>query len=79
MKAREFTHFSVVAVGRTKSGRTVLFDVVPKDGGPKLGSVHWYAPWRRYVFQPCMGTIYEPVCLRGLADVCETLTKEHKA
>ena len=50
------------------SGKTLVFDVVAKDGGAILGEVRWFGRWRTYAFFPGDGTIYEPTCLRDLAD-----------
>lgn len=65
--------------GRSASGKTKLFTVMSAAGGV-LGWVSWYAPWRKYcaaVSSP--DNIFDPTCLREIADFCEKQTKEHKA
>lgn len=49
--------------------------------GALLGRVSWYAQWRRYCFWPNVSTniLFDPSCLREIADFCEAQTKEHKA
>lgn len=44
--------------------RTKRWEVRTSLGGDVvLGGVSWYAPWRRYVFAPCMNTVYDAACL----------------
>ncbi len=42
-----------------------------------LGIVQWFVWWRRYVFAPKGNTLYDPGCLREIADFCERETKQH--
>lgn len=44
-----------------------------KRGGSMLGSVVWYAPWKRFVFQPGEMTEFSADCLRSLGDFMDTL------
>lgn len=59
-----------------KAAKTRRFEVTT-SGGDRIGMVAWYAPWRKYTFQPDARTVYEWVCLRELASVSEMLTKAH--
>lgn len=63
---------------RVPMGKTDVWNVVTKRGSDILGYVEWYAPWRKYAFNPGGYTGYEEVCLREIADFCEARTKEHK-
>jgi hypothetical protein len=56
---------------------TKRWAVRPKDDG-YLGMVSWYGPWRKYCFFPMGNTVYEQVCLREIADFCESETKLHR-
>lgn len=49
--------------------------------GHPLGTVKWYAGWRRYCFFPTLstGTLFDASCLKELAEFCDTKTQEHKA
>lgn len=49
----------------------------PSSDGP-LGSVEWRPTWRKYVFGPSGGTVYDPACLREISDFMESQTTEHK-
>ena len=64
--------------GRSPSGKTEVWGVVAKESGAALGRVSWYAVWRRYVFHPLPGTLYEQDCLRTIADFCEEETRKHR-
>jgi hypothetical protein len=46
--------------------------------GDVLGAISWYSPWRQYALQPRAGTIWNPDCLREVADKCAAMTKEHR-
>jgi hypothetical protein len=61
-------------VGHSASGKTKVWSV----NYPTLGTVQWYAPWRRYVVYPASGTLFDANCLREIAIFCDTQTQEHK-
>ncbi len=67
----------------SKSGKTFIWDVCGKNindsGDGVLGTIQWIARWRTYAFYPHQNTVYEKVCLRLIADFCETQTKKHRA
>lgn len=58
--------------------KTKVWDVVSKSGGESLGSVSWFGRWRKYAFFPNDETIYEPDCLRDIAQFCEDETLKHR-
>lgn len=72
----EWIKFEPVEVGDGR--KTRVWFVLTIDGTEKLGQIAWYSPWRRYCFQPQLGTIYEQDCMRRIADFCERETKIHK-
>lgn len=59
--------------------RTLTWLVSAKESGVPLGQIDWYSPWRRYVFEPEAGTLYEEDCLRVIAAFVENLTKRQRA
>lgn len=63
--------------GVTPSGKTKRYTVVTKMAPPTvLGRVQWRPGWRCYVFEPSFLTVFEPDCLRDIADFIEDLTLE---
>lgn len=65
--------------GRSKSGKTEIWIVHPKDNPhATLGMISWYSPWRKYVFSPAPGTVFEEDCLRTIAEFVEAQTRQHK-
>lgn len=71
--------------GKSASGKTSIWAVASAaDKGDSqeqyavLGSVKWFAPWRRYCFFPGRQTVYEQDCLREIATFCESKTKAHR-
>lgn len=66
--------------GSPKPGRrTVPWQVRTKGGGVPLGWIEWHSSWRRYVFEPDAGTLYEEDCLRVIAAFVENLTRRQRA
>jgi hypothetical protein len=57
--------------------RTGIFTVETLDGHDRLGTIRWWGTWRKYSFFPDAGTLYEPKCLRDLANCVEQLTQDH--
>lgn len=59
--------------------RTLVWRVSTKEHRLPLGEIDWYSPWRRYVFEPEAGTLYEEDCLRVIAAFVENLTRRQRA
>ena len=64
---------------RPQRRRTETWEVTSAHGGGLLGYISWHAPWRRYTFRPAAATLYDPACLRELADKCQAETETRKA
>lgn len=64
--------------GLSPSGKTHGWDVVPKDGGKRIGVVYWYGPWRKYAFSAEANCVFEQDCLRDIAAFVETKTRDHR-
>jgi hypothetical protein len=58
---------------------TAVFEVHSKETGFVLGSVKWFGQWRGYAYFPEPYTVYEPTCLRDVADFIEAHNEEHRA
>lgn len=58
--------------------RTETWDVYTVEGNFHLGIVKWYSAWRRYCFFAGQNTLYDPTCLREIAEFAEKATKDHK-
>ena len=69
------SYLTFTFVGTSASGKTKVWLV---DTPNTLGTVQWYAPWRKYVVHPALGTLFDANCLREIATFCETKTQEHK-
>lgn len=64
-------------VGATPSGKTRRFEVRDLQGGV-LGWVYWYPGWRKYIYHPKPGTLYEEVCMTEIAEFIKMKTATHK-
>ena len=62
--------------GLSDSGKTQKW-LVTTVSGSVLGTVSWFAQWRRYAFQPIAGTVFDAACLREIAQWCQTETEAH--
>ena len=66
--------------GVSDSGKTELWTVFPKDDSTNyLGTVQWFAHWRKYAFYPNPETVYEEVCMNDISTFIKMLTRKHKA
>jgi hypothetical protein len=63
--------------GTSPSGKTKRWVVEATAGGPKLGDVYWYAPWRKYVCETS-ASIFDEGCFREVADFTESETRAHR-
>jgi hypothetical protein len=65
-------------VGMSASGKTRLWEVRGTGGDDDLiGRINWHGPWRQYVFVSQFA-IYNPDCLRQIADFTELITLNHR-
>ena len=66
--------------GTSYSGLTKLWAVLGAQD-KVLGSIRWYAPWRKYCFYTLEGgaMVFDVNCLREIADFCEAETRSHNA
>jgi hypothetical protein len=84
-RAGEKAWVTFVHQGASPSSKTQLWDVIG-SGGPDdiIGEVNWSGPWRQYVFQAAElmaggGVIFNPACLRQIAEFVESMTADHRA
>ena len=72
------THIDFVKAGDT--GKTEMWDIQTNDGeATKLGTIKWYAPWRRYVLIPRPDTIFEfDECLPEILQFGKMLMEQYK-
>lgn len=68
-----FLTFQVERVGP----KTNVYSVINGDG-VDLGTVSWWAHWRRYVFYPGPHTMWDAECLREIAKFCTEETEIRK-
>lgn len=62
------------------SGKTKTWSVSSTFNGSYLGTVRWYAPWRKYCFFPKGGdTVFDQGCLAEVCDFLRTETQCHIA
>lgn len=68
-------------VGSSPSGKTRIWQVVTTydGGGVVLGQIRWHGAWRKYAFFPATGTLYEPTCLRDIAEFIDRQMSQRKA
>lgn len=63
---------------RRAGAKTDVWHVWGTRGSIHLGVVKWFSRWRRYVFYPGPGTLFDPNCLRELAKFAESETVKQK-
>lgn len=54
--------------GTSASGRTRIYKVWSTANNSFLGDVKWYSPWRRYVFYPANGVLFDAACLKDITN-----------
>jgi hypothetical protein len=69
-----YIHF--VDAGESKSGLTKIW-YVKSDAGVSLGTISWYAPWRKYCFHPNGTTTFDEKCLHEIGHFCYEETVIH--
>ena len=59
---------------REEGRKTEKWTVISLMGSHELGVVSFHPAWRKYVFWPEKNTIFDPACLRDLADFVDKQT-----
>jgi hypothetical protein len=73
------THITFHYVGKTESGKTLRYEVrTVRPQREPLGWVYWYPAWRKYVYHPSPGTVYEETCLTEIAEFIAEKTDAHR-
>lgn len=57
--------------------KTLVWNVSTKAADVPLGTVKWFARWRRYCYFPDFHVVLEKDCLRDLAQFVEDRTREY--
>ena len=82
-KWTEGTHIEFHTIGQSDSGLTLRIEVRKRGHhadvqGEVLGWVYWFPRWRKYIYHPSPGTIYEEVCMTEIAEFIAEKTDAHK-
>lgn len=77
--ARERTDLTHIVIMELAPDRHRRWQVLNKHDAGLLGRIEWFGLWRKYVFTPFHGTVFEEVCMRELSDFIVERTKEYKA
>jgi len=68
----EKEHIDFLFEGDSKSGKTEHWGVIAKDGA-YIGEIKWYASWRKYVYYPEDGTLYDSNCMDTISEFIKGL------
>lgn len=60
------------------TGKTQLYEVVSAHRGTVLGRISWYGPWRQYIFEPELDTIWNKECLQDLVGELDRLMEARR-
>jgi hypothetical protein len=72
--SKSYIHF--VYTGNSKSGLTKVWSV-KTVAGTSLGTVSWFATWRKYCFQPASNCIFDVSCLAEIANFLLSEMQNH--
>ena len=60
------------------TGKWIIYSTSKPKGGDILGVLKWYWAWRRFVFWPELGTLYDASCLEDIRDFIDQAMKDYK-
>lgn len=66
-----------VNTGKSKSGKTDIYEVRHFEDDELLGHIRWHGAWRQYVFEPVDNTIWSHGCSLELANFLKIITSGH--
>lgn len=76
-KAKKFLEFR--DYGPVSAGAATIVVMVSAVNGGHMGSIRWFAAWRRYVFYPVNSVLFDCGCLREIAEHLEHMMTAHKS
>jgi len=62
---------------RPREGRKTKRWMLFSHRGALLGEVKWYGPWRQYIVEPNMGSVFNDGCLLDVAAFLARVNYEH--
>ncbi len=71
-------HIAIKFFDKSPSGKTGIYEVKANRNQALLGYVKWFGRWRQYTFFPERETVFNPVCMREIADFCQYATERHR-
>ena len=69
-------HLTIQKTGTMPSGKTHIYTVRNRHSNTLIGMIRWWAPWRKYTFQPQSDTIWDADCLREVTNALDTIMLE---
>lgn len=72
------TYIEIKPSGPSASGLTRTWMVHNKRTGENCGSIRWHGGFRKYVFYPPEGFLYDASCLQAIAAHLTQVTGEHR-
>jgi hypothetical protein len=58
--------------------KTLIWDVVGKSEGDRIGVVKWLGRWRQYCFFPDHDTVFNSICLRDIQVFLQARNQGHR-
>ena len=63
----------------TPKPKTRTWTIQSTMGGGELGTISWYAPWRKYTYHSLPGLVFDSKCLKEIVDFLDKANSDHKA
>lgn len=71
------SYIRIIEAGKSKSGKTNIWNVLTADRTKMLGIIAWFGQWRMYTFYPEPKTIFESQCLEEISEFTANATRQH--
>ena len=56
--------------------KTPIYHIINNSMRISIGSIKWFAPWRKYCFYPSTGTVWDNKCLQQILDLLNEYNKK---
>lgn len=60
-------YIKIIHVGTSPTGKTNIWSVQTLEN-VEIGFIKWFGSWRKYVFWPHSGTLYDASCLKEITE-----------
>ena len=70
----ELTHYRFLTIKKVGDSPSAFYRIANRKTGHPIGVIEFYQPWKKWVFSPSNGTIWDLQCLANVLDALKRIS-----